>query len=65
MLVQEEPFYSQFQGKAEESYSVVKSAPAADNEIQAVTGATISSRAITNGVNACLVYFRDALQGGN
>ena len=65
VLVQEEPFYSQFQGKAEESYSVVKSAPAADNEIQAVTGATISSRAITNGVNACLVYFREALQGGN
>lgn len=65
VLVQEEPFYSQFQGKSEESYSVVKTAPAADNEIQAVTGATISSRAITNGVNACLVYFREALQGGN
>ena len=65
VLVQEEPFYSQFQGKSEESYSVVKTAPAADNEIQAVTGATISSRAIANGVNACLVYFREALQGGN
>lgn len=65
MLVQEESFYSQFQGKSEETYSVVKTAPAADNEIQAVTGATISSRAITNGVNACLVYFREALQGGN
>lgn len=65
VLVQEEPFYSQFEGKSEETYSVVKTAPAADNEIQAVTGATISSRAITNGVNACLVYFRDALQGGN
>lgn len=65
VLVQEEPFYSQFQGKAEEVYAVVKSAPAAENEIQAVTGATISSRAITNGVNACLVYFRAVLQGGN
>ncbi len=65
VLVQEEPFYSQFQGKAEEAYAVVKSAPAAENEIQAVTGATISSRAITNGVNACLVYFRAVLQGGN
>ncbi len=65
VLVQEEPFYSQFQGKSEETYSVVKTAPAADNEIQAVTGATISSRAVTNGVNACLVYFREALQGGN
>ena len=65
VLVQEEPFYSQFEGKSEESYAVVKTAPAADNEIQAVTGATISSRAVTNGVNACLVYFRSALQGGN
>ena len=65
VLVQEEPFYSQFEGKAEETYTVVKTAPAAENEIQAVTGATISSRAVTNGVNACLLYFRSALQGGN
>ena len=65
VLVQEEPFYSQFEGKAEETYTVVKTEPAADNEIQAVTGATISSRAVTNGANACLEYFRSALQGGN
>lgn len=65
VLVQEEPFYSQFEGKAEETYTVVKTEPAAENEIQAVTGATISSRAVTNGVNACLEYFRSALQGGN
>lgn len=65
VLVQEEPFYSQFEGKTQETYTVVKTAPAGENEIQAVTGATISSRAVTNGVNACLVYFRSALQGGN
>lgn len=65
MLVKEKPFYSQFENKAEESYSVVKSTPAADNEIESVTGATISSRAVTNAVNASLVYFRTALQGGN
>lgn len=65
VLVQEEPFASQFEGKSEEKYSIVKTAPTADNQIQAVTGATISSRAVTNGVNACLVYFREALQGGN
>lgn len=65
MLVKEKPFYSQFENKAEESYSVVKSTPAADNEIESVTGATISSRAVTNAVNATLVYFRTALQGGN
>ena len=65
MLVKEKTFYSQFENKAEESYNVVKSTPAADNEIESVTGATISSRAVTNAVNASLVYFRTALQGGN
>lgn len=64
-LVTEESFSSQFENRAEESYTVVKTAPAADNEIEAVTGATISSKAVTNAVNASLVYFRTALQGGN
>lgn len=65
VLVKEEPFCSQFENKTEETYTVVKTEPSAENEIQAVTGATISSRAITNGVNACLEYFRAELQGGN
>lgn len=65
VLVKEKPFYSQFENKSEESYTVVKSKPTADNEIESVTGATISSRAVTNAVNASLVYFRAALQGGN
>ena len=64
-LVTEDAFSSQFNNRAEESYTVVKTAPSADNEIEAVTGATISSRAVTNAVNASLVYFRTALQGGN
>lgn len=57
-------FKKQFNNKNVEAFTV-KTESAADNEIEAVTGATISSRAITNGVNACLVYFRTALQGGN
>ncbi len=65
MLVNEDDFKNQFNNKKAESFSVVKTTPSADNEIEAVTGATISSRAITNGVNACLVYFNEALQGGN
>ena len=65
MLVNEDDFKNKFNNKNEESFSVVKTTPSADNEIEAVTGATISSRAITNGVNACLVYFNEALQGGN
>ena len=65
MLVNEDDFKNQFNNKKAESFSVVKTTPSADNEIEAVTGATISSRAITNGVNACLVYFNETLQGGN
>lgn len=65
MLVNEDDFKKQFNDKSAEAFTVVKSEPSSDTEIEAVTGATISSRAITNGVNACLVYFRTALQGGN
>ena len=65
MLVNEDDFKKQFNDKNAEAFTVVKSEPSSDTEIEAVTGATISSRAITNGVNACLVYFDTALQGGN
>lgn len=65
MLVNEDDFKEQFNDKSAEAFTVVKSEPSSDTEIEAVTGATISSRAITNGVNACLVYFNTALQGGN
>lgn len=65
MLVNEEDFKKQFNDKSAEAFTVVKSEPASDTEIESVTGATISSRAIANGVNACLVYFNAALQGGN
>lgn len=63
MKVEEEDFYSQFQGKLVDTFSVVKNAPAADNEIEAISGATISSKAMANGVNAALTYFRSELGG--
>lgn len=64
MKAQEEPFYSQFEGKNVETFTVVKSAPAADYEIESISGSTITSKAMANGVNACLVYFRNVLAGG-
>lgn len=60
----EEAFYSQFEGKKVESFVVVKSAPAADNEIESISGSTITSKAMANGVNACIVYFQNVLAGG-
>lgn len=59
-----EEFSSQFQNKQVEAFDVVKQAPASDNEIEAISGATITSRAMTNGVNACLAYYKNVLEGG-
>jgi len=63
--VKTEEFSGQFSGKLVESFTVVKQAPAADNEIESVSGATISSKAMANGVNACITYFQNVLEGGN
>lgn len=60
-----EEFYSQFEGKNVDSFTVVKMTPTADNEIESISGSTITSKAMANGVNACLTYFRNVLEGGN
>lgn len=60
---QKESFTSQYTGKsADVPLSVVKGSPVNENEIQALTAATISSRAVTNGVNQALQFFT-AFQG--
>ena len=64
MKATEESFYSQFKNKLVEAFTVVKSAPAADNEIEAITGSTITSKAIANGCNAAILYFNTELKGG-
>lgn len=64
MKAQEEAFYGQFEGKNVDAFTVVKSAPASDSEIEAISGSTITSRAMANGVNACIVYFQNVLAGG-
>lgn len=51
----EEPeFRGQFTGKAGERLTVTKSGDAGAGEINAISGATITSRAVTNAVNAAL-----------
>lgn len=58
---EDEEFYSQFQDKAVEFFTVVKGTAGSDEEIEAITGATITSRAMTNGVNAALAVFDEYL----
>lgn len=57
-----ENFYSQFAGK-HSGVSVVKNG-AKDNEINAVTGATISSTAVTRAVNDALTLYEKTTDGG-
>ncbi len=53
----EDAFSGQFRGKpTEHALSVVKTPPEKDNQVQAISGATISSRAVTGAVNAACAY---------
>ncbi len=51
----------QFENKKAEQFSYTKQGAANENEIDAISGATITTNAIVNGVNAGLLYFRDVL----
>lgn len=55
----------QFAGKSVEKFEYVKSGASADNQIDAISGATITTNAVTNGVNAGLYYFQMTGGSGN
>lgn len=54
----------QFSGKKVPSFTVTKLGSTSDSEIDAISGATITSNALTNGVNAGLYFYQTALGGG-
>ena len=56
----------QFVDKAAAIYSVAKNGQVTDpsTQIEAISGATITSRAVTNGVNGAVSYFENVLKGG-
>ncbi len=60
----EEVLKPQFANKNAESFEYVKTGAAGDNQIDAISGATITTHAVTNGVNAGLHYFREVLMEG-
>ena len=63
MKAEDEEFYSQFQNKKVSAFTVVKQTPASDDQIEAITGSTITSKAMANGCNAAIYYFQNALGG--
>jgi len=54
MKVKENSFLNQFKGKTSSRFFVVTTGGHSDDEIDAVSGATISSKAITEGVNGAV-----------
>lgn len=55
----------QYAGKNVSQFTVTKVGSQSDSEIDAISGATITSKALTNGVNGGLYYYQTALGGGN
>lgn len=55
----------QLANKQVSSFVVTKTGSTSDAEIDAISGATITSKAVVNGVNAGLYYFETVLVGGN
>ncbi len=59
----EEVLKPQFNGKSAEKYEYTKTGAVAENQIDAISGATITTNAVVNGVNAGLYYFQNELGG--
>ena len=59
----EPEFYTQFNDKDKLPLKVVKGAASAPEEIIAISGATITSNAVVDGVNAAVSYWAKNLKG--
>lgn len=60
-----ESWNGQFKDKSiDKPFTVVKKAPSNEHEISAITGSTITSKAVTDGVNEAVKYYNDNLKGG-
>ena len=56
LKAKEDDFKGQYIGKNADKLTVTKNGASADTEIDAISGATITSNAVTNAVNAALYY---------
>ncbi|MBR1778984.1 MAG: FMN-binding protein, partial [Clostridia bacterium] len=57
--IKNDSFKDQFKKKiSANGFNIVKNSTNQDNEIQAITGATISSKAVTSCVNEAIEIFR-------
>ena len=64
MRAEEPAFYEQFSHKTVQSFTLQKEASKED-EIDGISGATFTSKAVTNAVNAGLDFYYNVLKGGS
>lgn len=57
MNAKNEEYRNQYIGKKVDEFKVVKTGSQTDDEIDALSGATITSKAITNGINGALDFY--------
>ena len=57
MKAKEPAFKDQFNGRAAQTFEATKTAASGDAQIQAISGATITSSAVTNAVNAAVYFY--------
>ena len=62
MKAQEPEFRGQFAGKpTAETFVVTKTGATADNQVQAISGATITSNAVTGALNAAAYFVNNCI----
>ena len=64
MRADEQDFKDQFIGKSGQ-LTLVKGDASGEQEISAITGASVTSGAVINAVNAGLDFYATTLKGGN
>ncbi|MBQ6706292.1 MAG: RnfABCDGE type electron transport complex subunit G [Clostridia bacterium] len=61
-LCTEESFYGQFAGKPAEPLKVIKTGATEPNEVDVISGATVTTNGITDGVNAGIWFAQNVLK---
>ena len=60
----EPEFTGQFAGKAASMLTYTKTGASSDTEIDAISGATITTNAVTQAVNAAIIFYQENFAGG-
>lgn len=60
----EDSFTSQFTGKTATGITYTKSGATSDSEIDAISGATVTTNAVTEAVNSALAFYNNVLKEG-